>query len=135
MLGEKLTPRQFALLYKVKLDEGQTLKFLKDKDRKQFIEDRDVIRIFEEVKETHRRRKVMDGEWTEEESKEKLKEELSKILNDLPSEKEAYQIRRDYDHLLTLFSNLTHPEKLYEKEYYFDEGLGESLKEHTDNIK
>lgn len=27
------------------------------------------------------------------------------------------------------------PKKLYEKEYFFDEGLGETLKEHTDKLK
>jgi hypothetical protein len=27
------------------------------------------------------------------------------------------------------------PQKLYEKEYYFDEGLGQSLKDHVDELK
>jgi hypothetical protein len=40
MIGEKLTPRQFAVLYKAKLDDGAYLKFFKNKDRQQFIEDR-----------------------------------------------------------------------------------------------
>lgn len=34
-----------------------------------------------------------------------------------------------------LFDMIEHPKRIYEKEYYFDEGLGESLKEHVTSIK
>lgn len=60
------------MLYKAKLDEGAYIKFIKNKDRQQFIESRDEIRILEELKESLRRRKVISGEWTEEESHSKL---------------------------------------------------------------
>jgi len=30
---------------------------------------------------------------------------------------------------------MQHPDKLFEKEYYFDEGLGESINDHVSNLK
>ena len=33
------------------------------------------------------------------------------------------------------FNKLDNPERMYEKEYHFDEGLGQSLQDHTDELK
>ena len=33
------------------------------------------------------------------------------------------------------YDKIQHPEKMFEKEYIFDEGLGQSLKEHVESIK
>jgi hypothetical protein len=42
---------------------------------------------------------------------------------------------RDFYEAYDMINQLKHPEKLYEKEYYFDEGLGESVQEHVNSIK
>lgn len=61
LIGETLTPRQFGLLYKAKMDQGSQVKFMKDNEHKQFIENRDSVRIMEEQKEAARRRMVLSG--------------------------------------------------------------------------
>lgn len=72
LIGEKLTPRQFALLYKARVDDKTNLKFIRNKEREQFVNNRDMIRIFEENMESYRRKQVLSGTWTEQESKGKL---------------------------------------------------------------
>ena len=72
LLGETLSPRQFGVLYKAKMDEGSQMQFIKDTERRQFIESRDLVRILDEQKESYRRRMVASGEWTEEESGERV---------------------------------------------------------------
>jgi hypothetical protein len=62
-------------LYKAKVEHGQQIKFMKDQERKQFIDNRDMIRILDEQQEAARRRMVMSGAWTEEESSQKMREE------------------------------------------------------------
>ncbi len=44
-------------------------------------------------------------------------------------------MKREFHKLLDLFQNIQNPQKLYEKEYYFDEGLGQSLKDHVEELK
>jgi hypothetical protein len=41
------------------------MKFEKDRERKGFLENRDIIRLNEEKYESLRRRNVLDGKWTE----------------------------------------------------------------------
>lgn len=48
------------------------MQFIKDTERRQFIESRDLVRILDEQKESYRRRMVASGEWTEEESGERV---------------------------------------------------------------
>lgn len=47
---------------------------MEDKNRNLFIKQNDIRRLSEERFESMRRRKVMDGEWTEEESRHKIRE-------------------------------------------------------------
>ena len=42
---------------------------------------------------------------------------------------------RDFKDMKRAMSEVAHPKMLFEKEYYFDEGLGESLKDHVEHIK
>ena len=37
--------------------------------------------------------------------------------------------------MIEIFGKIQSPEKLYEKEYHFDEGLGQSLQEHVEDLK
>lgn len=48
LLGENLTPRQFGLLYNVKIDHASKMSFLKDSERKAFINARDTVRLMDE---------------------------------------------------------------------------------------
>jgi hypothetical protein len=52
------------------------------------------VRLFEEYVEGLRRRKVISGEWQEEESKLKLKEFLEQKEKELPNDEELRQIKR-----------------------------------------
>jgi hypothetical protein len=47
-MGEKLSSRQFGVLYNATLDDSAKLKFVKDKEREQFMTSRDIIRLMEE---------------------------------------------------------------------------------------
>ena len=43
--------------------------------------------------------------------------------------------KADFIELLNFFKNIHSPQTFFDKEYYFDEGLGESLKDHVEDIK
>lgn len=73
LLGETLSPKQFAMLYNAQLDKRAAIVFQKDQDRKQFIDHRDIVRLQDEEMESARIRKVINGEWTEEESHSKIR--------------------------------------------------------------
>jgi len=42
---------------------------------------------------------------------------------------------RDFQYVMDSLQMLDNPERLLEKEYYFDESLGESLNEHCEKLK
>jgi hypothetical protein len=50
------------LLFKAKA-EGSGNQFLRNEERKKFLDNRDEVRLFEEYVEGLRRRKVISGEW------------------------------------------------------------------------
>jgi hypothetical protein len=58
-------------------------------------------------------------------------EAMKWIVDCFVDAKELIEFRK----MLELFQTIQNPEKLYEKEYYFDEGLGQSLKDHVDELK
>lgn len=53
----------------------------------------------------------------------------------VPSFAAIRRIKREEEDFHELMKTLRHPDQMYEKEYYFDEGLGMSLQEHIDTIK
>jgi len=60
LVGEKLSSRQFEMLYGIgREDSEESLRLIKNKQRQAFINDRDVIRLTEESFESYRRRQVM----------------------------------------------------------------------------
>jgi hypothetical protein len=65
------------MLYNAQLDRKAAITFEKDRDRRQFIDNRDVVRLQDELMEAVRRRKVMSGEWTEGESHARIKAEVA----------------------------------------------------------
>lgn len=68
LVSERLTPRQFEMISDVNSPSGaskEILSRIKDVEHKDFMDRRELIRISQEKAESIRRRKVMDGEWTE----------------------------------------------------------------------
>lgn len=62
-------------------DSDAKLQRVKDQQNDQFISHRDTIRINEEHVEKLRRKKVANGEWTEEESYQQLAQHLQNLLD------------------------------------------------------
>jgi hypothetical protein len=56
-------------------------------------------------------------------------------VEETPTLAEEVKNRRKFMEMYNLVKNMQHPDKLYEKEYYFDEGLGMSLNEHIEKVK
>lgn len=140
LLGETLSPKQFALLYNAQLDKNSTILFQKDADRKDFIDSKDLVRLMDEAKEISRRRRVLSGKWTEEESHKLIEEEHRKEAQRLQESRREHdqelRARRETEAFMNALNNDEAGKKMrLEKEYYFDEGLGESLKDHVDDLK
>lgn len=68
LFGGKLTARQYAVLMNMPDDELQRAKMEQQQEEKMKIHARDEIRNGEELLESHRRQKVLTGEWSEAES-------------------------------------------------------------------
>lgn len=76
---------------------------------------------------------VLDGHCSEEQSHD----EMRKIISDAMAQTDLhkkYQNERKIRQAIEHFKQTSHPKKIYEKEYYFDEGLGETLEDHIKNI-
>ena len=135
LLGENLTPRQFELLYKAKMEGSGQIKYIKDNESNMFLDSRDLVRLMEEQREAARRRMVSSGKWAEAESEDRMVKVLKEMTNDIPTEYDEKRVKREFRNLLDLMSRIQNPQKLFEKEYYFDEGLGQSLKDHVEELK
>lgn len=106
-----------------------------DLSKHQFLDHRDNIRLIEENIEKYRRRQVLDGQWTEEESQDRTKEWLTKMMEESTPSTIRKVIYRDASALYELMRQIDNPESLFEKEYHFDEGLGVSLADHMENLR
>lgn len=116
-------------------DADVKLQRVKDQQQQQFISHRDTIRINEEHVEKLRRKKVASGEWTEEESHKQLAQHLQSLLDQQKSPSQLKIYRRELQDVLEALSLMDNPERLLEKEYHFDEGLGQSLNSHVNELK
>ena len=88
LVSERLTPRQFELMSNEMSSTGpnnaEALGRIKDVNHYNFLGRRELIRLAQEKAEAIRRRKVMDGEWTENES--------HMMLNDLLADRAATEL-------------------------------------------
>ena len=134
-MGETLTPRQFEVLYNARIEDGGKVKYIKDNDSNLFLDARDIVRLLDEQRESARRRMVIEGKCSENESEEKLQEMVQQACKDAPTEFDEKRMRREFRSIKDLFEMTQNPQKLFEKEYHFDEGLGQSLKDHVDELK
>ena len=57
---------------------------------------RDQIRSFEEVLESYRRRKVLNGEWSEKDSRKNLKAQLKAYKEEYPTPKDEQRALRQF---------------------------------------
>lgn len=123
-------------MYKARLeDDGKKIRFMKDQNKNEFIDQRDMVRIMDEQREACRRRNVLSGKWKEEESEEKMKELDLEAAKNAPVYDNDITDKADFMRMVDFFKDIQNPGMIYDKEYYFDEGLGESLKEHVEDIK
>lgn len=91
--------------------------------------------LAQEHAEKIRRQMVKAGEWTEQESAAKLQQFIAEKSKELPGSNFQKKITRDSQDILEAIRMMDNPDTLLEKEYYFDESLGESLDQHCQKIK
>ena len=77
--------------------------------------------------ESLRRKKVISGEWSEQDSHQLLQKHIESFMalqkTDTELKNEAVAARE----VVSMVSEMASPERLHEKEYHFDEGMGQSL--------
>ncbi len=108
---------------------------MKDEDRNAFINHRDQIRLLDEQRESLRRRKVASGVWTEEDSHATLRKELEEAIKTRPEFVDDAQFTRDFNEIKDFLWQMQTDKSIIEKEYIFDESLGQNLKDHVEDIK
>ena len=99
------------------------------------VQARDQIRIGEEAIERYRREQVLKGEWAEAESYTLLQDKLDAQYEKYPSLRAFEREREEEREFMESLAEARTPTSLLEREYYFDEGLGESLNEHIAGLK
>ena len=78
---------------------------------------------------------VLQGQWTEDESVNRIQADLQQYQQTMPTEHECIKEERDLLETIDFLKKIRNPKEVFEKEYYFDEGLGQTLQEHVDSIK
>lgn len=136
-MGQKLSPRQFELITGVHMaKKGQnTLEYSARDSREKYLINRDWIRLNEERAEKLRRQKVISGEWTEEDSHQKIRKAVKDYFDKQPSSRDKRNLQEDYLKAIELYQTMDNPGRLFEKEYHFDETLGQSLQDHVEELK
>ena len=101
----------------------------------QFLSPKHKIRLIEEELESHRRKMVLDGKWTEEESYLKKKETAQHLTAKQPTAYQLKQMKRLHELQYEKIEYMKRIGDIEEREYYFDEGMGQTLEEHIKEIK
>ena len=136
MYGGKLTARQYGvLLNQPETDAAAEREFNKLYDYKTMMKSRETIRNGEEIVESYRREKVHKGIWSEVDSYALMQQTLEDIQRKYPTKKAWDIAMREERKRHEDGFNAATMETYQEREYYFDEGLGESLNEHVQSIK
>ena len=82
-----------------------------------------------------RRQKVASGEWTEGESNQQLQNFLVELDRDTMGTNKERIFLRDLEAMIKGMQLMDNPERLMEREYHFDENLGQSLDDHIAELK
>ena len=80
LIGKKLNTRQFEVLTGQFNPMDHKMDHVQNWGKEIFTGQRDRIRIFEEVIESYRRRQVLQGKWTEEESHNNLRAHVANVI-------------------------------------------------------
>ena len=78
---------------------------------------------------------VLNGTWSESESTMMLHKELDDFLERFPTEKDWKIFEREQKKMMVETLGYQSSHQVSEREYYFDEGLGESLEEHVRGLQ
>ena len=92
MFGNKLTSRQYAVLMNISNDEEQRMELDKIHDRKTVVYGRSAIKNGEEIIESSRRKFVMQGRCSEEDSYTFIQQLLDQVNEKYPT-KRLYENR------------------------------------------
>ncbi len=90
------------------------------------VQARDQIRNVEEWLESRRRQMVLQGKWTENESHTLLQKELDNVLIKFPTQSSVAIFFREKRKQDAAEREMRNSSQILEREYYFDEGLGQS---------
>lgn len=123
------------MLLQTSSDEGEREALAKAADFKMQRNSRDIIRNGEELLESYRRGQVSTGEWSEQDSHRLLQDQLDELHERMPT-KTSYEIalREEKKRLQQVLEDGLYLER-QEREYYFDEGLGQSLNDHVHELR
>lgn len=77
----------------------------------------------------------MNGEWPEDKSYQLMQQELDKAQEMYPTPTKFKIEMREKSKMMHNLMNLRNSSQILEREYYFDEGLGESLNDHIEGLK
>lgn len=135
LVGGKMTARQYAVFMNMSMDELQQIKLEKQKEEKMKVEAKDEIRNIEELLESRRREKVLQGQWPEADSHMLLQQELDEALVKFPTASSFQIFMREWKKQEVAAREMRNSSQILEREYYFDEGLGQSLNEHTAELR
>lgn len=78
---------------------------------------------------------MVKGEWSEAESYALLQDKLNELYEKYPTKRAFERKKKEERELMERLAEARTPTTLFEREYYFDEGLGESLNDHIANLK
>ena len=140
LFGGKLSARQYGVLMNYqdsdKTAEPERLKIQNIQHLKTIESSKVDIRNAEEILESHRREMVLSGKWNESESRDKLQQKLFEFQKRFPTKASVKlfttQLKQKKEQELLLERQSDHKQ---EREYYFDEGLGQSLDDHIKELK
>lgn len=85
--------------------------------------------------ETYRRTKVLNGEWAEDESHMQMQATLDDIRAKYPTRRVFDIAYRENKKKFQKVLDMRNSEQMMQREYYFDEGLGQSLNDHIAELK
>ena len=75
------------------------------------------------------------GEWPEEESRQLMQAKLDAIMEEFPVQSRYDIVEREHYKHFDLMMSMRNSDTMTEREYYFDEGLGQSLNDHIAEVK
>lgn len=73
---------------------------MRDVDNNEFLNNKEIIRLFEEYYEKIRRRKIINGEWREEESRDRIQSLIEEEEGKSMGPDAWSRFKREYRHIM-----------------------------------